>query len=124
MNLIDNQILVRSTRAIKCLALNQNFYKDIDSNGLTAKEVLDMKEKYLKTNLHRFQSSEALEDTFRWLIILGVLRREVDGQGLTSKVRLTPLGRQILVKCPELPIQKANFFEKATDFLVRIFSFL
>jgi hypothetical protein len=30
------------------------------------------------------------------LIQLGVLRREVDGQGLTERVRLTPLGRQVL----------------------------
>ena len=27
---------------------------------------------------------------------MGVLRREVDGQGLTSRFRLTPLGRDLL----------------------------
>ncbi|MEN9244105.1 MAG: hypothetical protein Q6K81_04340 [Gloeomargarita sp. DG02_5_bins_242] len=31
-----------------------------------------------------------------WLIAVGVLRREVDGQGLTDRFRLTPLGRQLL----------------------------
>jgi hypothetical protein len=31
-----------------------------------------------------------------WLIRLGVLRREVDGQGLTERVRLTPMGRELL----------------------------
>lgn len=31
-----------------------------------------------------------------WLIQVGVLRREVDGQGLTDSFRLTPLGRQLL----------------------------
>jgi len=36
------------------------------------------------------------EDHFIWLIRLGVLRREVDGQGLTERVRLTPLGREVL----------------------------
>ena len=31
-----------------------------------------------------------------WLIQVGLLRREVDGQGITDSFRLTPLGRQIL----------------------------
>ena len=33
---------------------------------------------------------------------MGVLRREVDGQGLTSRFRLTPLGRQLLDADPDL----------------------
>ncbi len=31
-----------------------------------------------------------------WLINTGLLRREVDGQGLTDSFRLTPLGREII----------------------------
>jgi hypothetical protein len=41
-------------------------------------------------------TAERAEAHFRWLIRLGVLRREVDGQGLTERVRLTPMGRRIL----------------------------
>jgi hypothetical protein len=49
-------------------------------------------------------SSERTEDHFLWLIRLGVLRREVDGQGLTERVRLTPMGRQLLRRWPgEIP---------------------
>jgi hypothetical protein len=36
------------------------------------------------------------ESALLWLIQVGVLRREVDGQGLTDSFRLTPLGRQIV----------------------------
>jgi len=36
------------------------------------------------------------EDHLMWLIQVGVLRREVDGQGLTDSFWLTPLGRQLL----------------------------
>jgi hypothetical protein len=33
-----------------------------------------------------------------------VLRREVDGQGLTERVRLTPMGRRVLRRWPsEIP---------------------
>ena len=41
------------------------------------------------------------EDHLIWLIQLGVLRREVDGQGLTERVRITPLGREVLIEWPE-----------------------
>jgi len=38
----------------------------------------------------------AAENALLWLIQVGVLRREVDGQGLTDSFRLTPLGRQLM----------------------------
>nr|WP_315858738.1 Npun_F0494 family protein [Cyanobium sp. CH-040] len=43
-------------------------------------------------------SPERAEAHFIWLIRLGVLRREVDGQGLTERVRLTPMGRRLLAQ--------------------------
>ncbi len=41
-------------------------------------------------------SEAQVEDKLEWLIKVGLLRREVDGQGLTDSFRLTPLGRQIV----------------------------
>lgn len=38
------------------------------------------------------------ENQLLWLIQVGVLRREVDGQGITDSFRLTPLGRWIVDK--------------------------
>ncbi len=38
------------------------------------------------------------ERALLWLIQVGVLRREVDGQGITDSFRLTPLGRQLIEK--------------------------
>ena len=43
-------------------------------------------------------SELAAENTLLWLIQVGVLRREVDGQGITDSFRLTPLGRQVVEK--------------------------
>lgn len=40
----------------------------------------------------------AAETELIWLIQVGLLRREVDGQGITDSFRLTPLGRQIVEK--------------------------
>lgn len=38
----------------------------------------------------------AAESSLDWLLQVGLLRREVDGQGLTDRFRLTPLGQQVL----------------------------
>jgi hypothetical protein len=43
-------------------------------------------------------SENKAESELVWLISVGILRREVDGQGLTDSFRLTPLGRQIIAK--------------------------
>ncbi len=43
-------------------------------------------------------SEAKAEARLEWLIKVGLLRREVDGQGLTDSFRLTPLGRQIVAK--------------------------
>jgi hypothetical protein len=40
----------------------------------------------------------AVENELLWLIQVGLLRREVDGQGITNSFRLTPLGHQLVEK--------------------------
>jgi hypothetical protein len=47
----------------------------------------------------------AAENALLWLIQVGLLRREVDGQGLTDSFRLTPLGHQLVEKWQ----QQGNF---------------
>lgn len=47
---------------------------------------------------HRAISELVAENELMWLIQIGLLRREVDGQGLTDSFRLTPLGRQLVEK--------------------------
>lgn len=44
----------------------------------------------------------AAENELLWLIQVGLLRREVDGQGLTDSFRLTPLGHQMVEKWQNL----------------------
>ena len=44
----------------------------------------------------RSLTEAAAEWDFKWLIQVGILRREVDGQGITDSFRLTPLGHRLL----------------------------
>lgn len=57
---------------------------------------------------------ERAEAHFGWLIRLGVLRREVDGQGLTERVRLTPMGRRLLEQMPD-EIPRAGLRERMLE---------
>ncbi|KZL49677.1 MULTISPECIES: Npun_F0494 family protein [Cyanophyceae] len=51
-----------------------------------------LKHGYTKRPLSELVCDNALG----WLIQVGVLRREVDGQGITDGFRLTPLGHQLV----------------------------
>ncbi len=115
MALIDDLSLKRAIRALRCLPLNSSFYEDSRKKGLDAEKVYFGQTKYQTRRSKWFRNSSSVESAFRWLITLGVLRREVDGQGLTSKIRLTPLGRKIIELKPELPAQRASFVEKLGD---------
>tara|TARA_B100001250_G_C19680678_1_gene735702 strand:- start:749 stop:1123 length:375 start_codon:yes stop_codon:yes gene_type:complete len=123
MDLIDKQILDRTIRAIRCLSFNYQFYEDVKCSGLSASEVFKMKVHYFSRNSFTCKNSENIESAFRWLITLGVLRREVDGQGLTSKVRLTPLGHQIFKDHSNLLNNKITFVEKTKNCLYRKIKF-
>ena len=60
------------------------------------------------------------EDELMWLIQVGVLRREVDGQGITDSYRLAPLGRQILESVSSGSQQRRGSFQDwITDRLTR-----
>lgn len=84
-----------------CLPFSNALYRDLQHQGLDAIDLWRDPSRYGRSQ-RWFRSSEALEDDLRWLINVGVLRREVDGQGLTSRFRLTPLGRQLLDEDPAL----------------------
>ena len=91
--------------------MNKKFYSTIKEKGLNAENVFQERYQFQAKGLKWFKSSPSLEATFRWLITIGVLRREVDGQGLTAKVRLTPLGRNIIDTNKDLTLYKINLLE-------------
>ncbi len=98
----DQRSLDRASRSLRCLPFRRGFYEAVGRHSLSGQELAS------SSDWARFSfrplSAEQAEEHFLWLIRLGVLRREVDGQGLTERVRLTPMGRQVLRDCPaEIP---------------------
>jgi hypothetical protein len=87
----------RAERAVKCSPFGLALLVAIIHQSVSLQEIAGA-----SGVRHRFTtvalSELAAESALLWLIQVGVLRREVDGQGLTDSFRLTPLGRQLVEK--------------------------
>jgi hypothetical protein len=87
--------LKRAELAMRCLPFQLPLFvamrlKSVPLQAIAGQEAV--KQHYTK----RSMSELAVESGLLWLIQVGVLRREVDGQGITDSFRLTPLGRQLI----------------------------
>ena len=112
MLLIDQKIFRRAKKGIRHCPFNLFLFQCLQKESLSAQDVFENKSKYLNKEFMFINSSLFIENEFLKLIKIGVLRREVDGQGLTSKVRITPIGRQILENSPDLFTQKTRLISK------------
>ena len=112
MLLIDQKIFRRAKEGMRSCPFNFLFFQNLLSNSLSAQNVYQNKSTYLNKEFMFINSSVFIETEFLRLIKIGVLRREVDGQGLTSKVRITPIGRQIIETSSDLFNKKTTLFKK------------
>ena len=96
---------------MRCMPFSEALYRTLQHSGLDAESMWNNREQFSRGQ--RWPASpDGLEDDLRWLIRVGVLRREVDGQGLTSRFRLTPLGRQLLDADASLLIEPVPIVER------------
>lgn len=80
--------LRRARRAIACSPFRALLFATLQHQSIALSEIA-ANPKYTARSL----SERSAERALLWLIQVGLLRREVDGQGLTDSFRLTPLGR-------------------------------
>ena len=112
----SQRALRRGRLALGCLPFRQAFYRQLESRALGSNDLASSRAAadWCFTPVGAYEA----EGHLIWLIQLGVLRREVDGQGLTERVRLTPLGRQVLEAWPgEIP--RANPGQRLWGWLQR-----
>ena len=112
MFLIDQKIFRRAKKGIRNCPFNLFLFQSLMEYSLSAENVFINKSKYLNKEFMFISSSSLIEKEFLELIKIGVLRREVDGQGLTSKVRITPIGRQILKSSSDLFSKETTLINK------------
>ena len=93
-NLSHSRSFERASRSLKCLPFKKRFYELVNKKALSSKELCNA-ENWEDLVFAPF-GVERAEAHFQWMIKCGVLRREVDGQGLTNRIRLTPLGWSVI----------------------------
>ena len=85
----------RAKRALTCSPFCLKLFQDMRNQSVPIQQIAE--DTGIKSGYAKIAFSEArTEDKLVWLINVGLLRREVDGQGLTDSFRLTPLGREIV----------------------------
>ena len=87
----------RAERAMLCSPFQLQLFAAMRSQSVVLNTIAGesgIKQEYTRSPL----SELAAESALLWLIQVGLLRREVDGQGITDGFRLTPLGRQLVEK--------------------------
>jgi hypothetical protein len=95
--------LLRAERAMRCSPFRLQLFTTMIYESVSLAVIaghLGLERQYTRHSLSELSS----ESELLWLIQVGLLRREVDGQGLTDSFRVTPLGRQLAQKWqnPEL----------------------
>lgn len=101
----SSKAIRRAERAVRCSPFYPKLLAEmrVESVGiLRIAEDSGMLKGYTQQPL----SELGAETELLWLVSVGILRREVDGQGLTDSFRLTPLGRQVVERwqsqgCPD-----------------------
>lgn len=90
-----NRTIERAKTSLICSPFKQQLFERMRYDSVPISAIADragVEQGYTK----RAVSELAVENALMWLIQVGVLRREVDGQGITDSFRLTPLGRQLI----------------------------
>ncbi len=89
--------LKRAERAMRCLPFQLPLFAAMRSKSVPLQAIAGregVEHHYTKRPI----SELAVDNGLMWLIQVGILRREVDGQGITDSFRLAPLGSQLVEK--------------------------
>jgi len=89
--------IARAQRSLRVFPFQMPLFTTMRSRSVDFQEIVGAageKSQFTKRPLPELVTDNSL----LWLIQVGVLRREVDGQGITNSFRLTPLGHQIIDK--------------------------
>ena len=96
----SNATLKRAERALCCSPFKLALLVAMQNQSVPLSAIAlarGIQQGYTSTSL----SEGRTQSNLMWLINVGLLRREVDGQGITDSFRLTPLGRQLVEKWNE-----------------------
>lgn len=109
----------RAWRAWRCSPFQKLLVQDLMQRGVSLAQISGQRG-YQTGYTLRPLSEDTADRELMWLIQVGLLRREVDGQGITDSYRLAPLGYQILSQMTEPETQlPPTLQERLLDGLTR-----
>jgi hypothetical protein len=110
--------LRRAERAMLAAPFNLNMYEAMMYQGVLLQEIAG-REGIAIGYTQRSLNELLAESELLWLMKVGLLRREVDGQGLTDSFRVTPLGRQVIARWQNNPRTTATLGDRLYNALSR-----
>lgn len=93
----SDRAITRANRALRCLPFRLSLFATMRDQSVSLGAIAGsagIQNQYTERPIPELIA----ENDLTWLIQVGVLRREVDGQGITDSFRLTPLGRQCVAQ--------------------------
>ena len=111
----------RAKRSLICSGFKQHLFETMRYESVSVGAIAlawGIQNGYTK----RPMSELAVENELMWLIQVGLLRREVDGQGITDSFRLTPLGRQLVEQYQEIGWGTPSWVDRFYNALSRLLS--
>ncbi|MEO8890205.1 MAG: Npun_F0494 family protein [Coleofasciculaceae cyanobacterium] len=114
--------IIRAERAMRCLPFQLPLFAAMRNTSVALNAIAH--QDGITNNYTKRPISELAADSgLMWLIQVGILRREVDGQGITDSFRLTPLGRYLLEKWENQggTLPPASFLDRLYDAFIRWF---
>ncbi|MGA7932104.1 MAG: Npun_F0494 family protein [Kovacikia sp.] len=112
----------RAERAMRCAPLRLKLFAAMVHQSVSLQAIAGYSGVQNQYTDHALSELTA-ENELLWLIQVGLLRREVDGQGLTDSFRLTPLGRQLVQNwqngdtTPSVPVFRDRFYNSLNRWL-------
>jgi hypothetical protein len=110
----------RADIALRCAPFQLNLFAKMRWESVSVPKLAG--DLGVKSGYTRYPLSElGVETATNWLIQVGMLRREVDGQGLTDSFRLTPLGLALIEKWEAQggTIPSANLLDRVRNLSAR-----
>ncbi|MUG99727.1 hypothetical protein F7734_48580 [Scytonema sp. UIC 10036] len=110
--------LERAERALVCSPFHLKLFETMLSRSVALSEMIGsigVQQGFTK----RYTSELSADNDLVWLIQVGVLRREVDGQGITDSFRLTPLGRQLVEQSHQKPWRTPSWSDRFYNAAIR-----
>ena len=110
----------RGERALRCSPFQLNLFQIMMKQSVSLPEI-SFKQGQEKNYTRSEITETRAENELMWLIKVGILRREVDGQGITDSFRLTPLGKEIVNKIQKhgYNLPKPSIFDQIINILNR-----